>query len=210
MTTWTVTRGGVSHLLQISEAGLELSGSTSGSAAWENITAIEFPTSFSAVIIGADTWTLGFASRHDRADFERALDAKPGGEATTTAVTTSPVERRAASRAVRLMTTPTYPGRESFEVLDMVSSSVVMSRNTFSDFGSDVKSVIGGNLVGVEKAMLRGVAEAETRLRDEALAHRADAVIAITVAIASVSDKAQAIVMTGTAIRFSETAAPPT
>ena len=52
-----------------------------------------------------------------------------------------------------MTTTPTIPGREIVAPITVVSGACVMSRNALSDFGSDLASIGGGQLGGIEKAV---------------------------------------------------------
>ena len=85
-----------------------------------------------------------------------------------------------------------------------------MTRDVFSDAGSDLKSVIGGRLKGIEAAVDRSWEESATLLRQWAHAMGAEAVIGLDVSVQTVSDKAQLILMVGTAIRESATHRPRT
>jgi uncharacterized protein YbjQ (UPF0145 family) len=105
---------------------------------------------------------------------------------------------------VPITTTQTFPGRDVAAVLGVVSGASVMARNAFSDFGSDLKSVVGGNLGGIERGVERSRAEADERLQQAARQLGADAVIAVQLTMETVSDKAQMVMLMGTAVRFAD------
>jgi uncharacterized protein YbjQ (UPF0145 family) len=70
-----------------------------------------------------------------------------------------------------------------------------------SDLGSDITSAFGGNLGGIEKAISVCIEQVRHRMYVEVENLGADAVIGLAVHLETVSDKAQAILMSGTAVR---------
>jgi uncharacterized protein YbjQ (UPF0145 family) len=76
-----------------------------------------------------------------------------------------------------------------------------MSRNVFSDVGSDIASVFGGNLEGIEKAISLCIEQVQQRMYEQARSVGADSVVGLSLRLDTVSDKAQAILMSGTAVR---------
>ena len=102
---------------------------------------------------------------------------------------------------VPLLTIPHVPGREIVEVRGLVSACTVMSRHVFSDIGSDFRSIGGGNLGGIERAIGDAIEQARQRLYVQAYLAGADTVIGVSVGLETVADKAQAVVITGTAVR---------
>jgi len=107
-------------------------------------------------------------------------------------------------------TTPTIEGRSISEVLGVVSGSCVISRNRFSDVGSDLKSEIGGRLIGVEKAVRSSQVTALEELEREAHGLGADAVVGIQLSVQTVADKAQLVMLMGTAVLLGDTGSLPT
>ena len=111
---------------------------------------------------------------------------------------------------VPLLTIATFPGREITEVVGLVTATAVMSRNFVSDWGSDIASAFGGNLEGVEHSITTCVEQVRERLYEQVEDLGADAVIGLTVSLETVADKAQAVLMSGTAVRLlPATAAAP-
>lgn len=194
MDAWRVTKNGRSHQLRVTGDGLVLEGPDPAVLTWSEVR-IDFPTSYSAQFDGLSPQSVGFASTADQRSFREAL-AAVGSDRTGMAAEPQPLS------SIALLTTPDYPGHDHLEVVTMVTASVVMSRNAISDFGSDVKSVFGGSLGGVEIALGKAVAEAQDRLRRSAREAGADAVVAVSVTISGVADKAEAVVMAGTAVRL--------
>jgi uncharacterized protein YbjQ (UPF0145 family) len=108
--------------------------------------------------------------------------------------------RSVAARHLPMATTPDLPGREIERALTLVSGSCVMSRNAFSDIGSDFKSGFGGTLGGIEKAIESARATAQQRLEEAAQSLDADAVVGIDLTVQTVTDKAQLVMLMGTAV----------
>jgi uncharacterized protein YbjQ (UPF0145 family) len=108
-----------------------------------------------------------------------------------------------------MTTTPELPGARVGEVLGLVSGSCVMSRNVFSDLGSNMKSAFGGTLGGIETVIENARVEAQTRLDQAARALGADAIIGVDMSVQTVADKAQLVMLCGTAVALAEQPAPP-
>lgn len=70
--------------------------------------------------------------------------------------------------AVPLLTISSIPGQEITEVLGLVIASSVMSRSMISDLGSDIQSMFGGNLEGIERAIAIAIAQARQAMYDQA------------------------------------------
>ena len=123
-------------------------------------------------------------------------------EAAAVEARASKVQAARAEAASRMLmtTTPDVPGRVVESVITVVSGACVMSRNVFSDFGSDATSIVGGALGGIEKAIETARRTALSRLEEAAEAFGADAVIGIDTSVQTVSDKAQLVMLTGTAV----------
>jgi uncharacterized protein YbjQ (UPF0145 family) len=102
-----------------------------------------------------------------------------------------------------LSTLETYPGRETGEALGLVYGHSVIARNMFSDLGSDIKSALGGNLEGIEKAVASARHQAEQMLSDAARAVGANGVVGVRFSVQTVSEKAQLVVLMGTAVTLS-------
>ena len=101
-----------------------------------------------------------------------------------------------------LLTLEHVPGHAITESLGSVVALSVLSRNFISDFGSDLKNVLGGSLGGMETAIETAFGTAQESLSRKASALGADAVIGLQLQLESVSDKAQAIMLIGTAVRL--------
>jgi uncharacterized protein YbjQ (UPF0145 family) len=86
--------------------------------------------------------------------------------------------------------------------LGIVSGFSVMSRNMFSDLGSDLQSAFGGRLGGIEEAIRTGHRQAEQSLSDHARILDADGIVGVRVTVETVADKAQMVLLTGTAVKL--------
>ena len=88
--------------------------------------------------------------------------------------------------------------------LGVVTGFAVMSRNVFSDAGSDLQSAFGGRLGGIEQAIRTGHEAAERSLSQQARRLGADAVVGVRVSVETVADKAQMVLLAGTAVTLAE------
>lgn len=211
--SWSVTRSGVGHELRISPDGLALVGENAFEFMWDGIDGIDYPTTFSLELraLTGERVALGFVSRAELQEFRVAADAAVAEFAPHVAVSgnsrpapsASSVRQRLAAE-LALSSLPAVVGRETLAEVGFICVNSVVSRNLLSDAGSDLKSGFGGRLTGMEKAIDTAIAEATQKIRLEAVDRGANAVVATSMEIASVSDKAQAILMSGTAVLLAE------
>lgn len=173
-------------------------GAARDPVSWNQIEEISHPNPASVCLTLKDGKRLQFAflSRTDRDTFSDLADAAPvaGGGITR-------VDTRSGAPNIALLTIDRVPGREILEVRGLVTSQSVMSRNFISDMGSDLKSVVGGTLKGMERAVGDAIAAARRDLAVAAQAAQADAVIGVNLAIAGIGDKAETVVLSGTAVK---------
>jgi uncharacterized protein YbjQ (UPF0145 family) len=78
-----------------------------------------------------------------------------------------------------ISTTNELPGYEIVEVLGEVMGLTVRSRNAFSQVGAGLKSLVGGELKGMTKALVEGREQVIQRMVEEAEAKGADAIVAM-------------------------------
>lgn len=78
-----------------------------------------------------------------------------------------------------IATTNDLPGYEVTEVLGEVFGLTVRSRNAFSQMGSGLKSMFGGELKGMTQALTDSRNQVMQRMVDEAQAKGADAILAM-------------------------------
>jgi uncharacterized protein YbjQ (UPF0145 family) len=186
--------------LAVEADGLRLGDGDAPTWSWTDVVDVDFPTSFSVRIAlrSGQQRQVGFPDREQRRAFAAAYeDAVQAGVGSSHL----PLPRLPTSpQTVQLLTISEVPKRAISQVLGLVSAHVVMSRGLFSDAGSDLKSVIGGNLGGIEAAIGQGLKEARNRLSADAARLGADAVVGIRIELTSVSDKAEAVLIVGTAV----------
>lgn len=100
---------------------------------------------------------------------------------------------------VLVVTTNDVPGYRVDAVLGEVFGLTVRSRNAFSQMGSGFKSMFGGELKGMTKALVDSRHEVMGRMIDEARAKGANAVIAMRFDTSEMGDTWTEICAYGTA-----------
>jgi uncharacterized protein YbjQ (UPF0145 family) len=93
------------------------------------------------------------------------------------------------------------PGYDVKEVLGEVFGLTVRSRHLGSQLGAGLKSLVGGELRGMTKALQESRHEAQQRLQDEAAALGADAILAMRFDATEIGGGWQEICAYGTAVR---------
>ena len=97
-------------------------------------------------------------------------------------------------------TTNELPGQEIVEVLGEVMGLTVRSRNIGSQLGAGLKSILGGELKGMTKALVDSRAQVTERMIEEAQAKGANAVVAMRFDSSEISQQLTEIVAYGTAV----------
>lgn len=100
-------------------------------------------------------------------------------------------------------TTNDLPGYEVKEVLGEVFGLTVRSRHAGSQLGAGLKSLVGGELKGLTKALVESRREAQQRLEEEAGALGADAILAMRFDASEIGGGWQEVCAYGTAVRTS-------
>jgi uncharacterized protein YbjQ (UPF0145 family) len=100
-----------------------------------------------------------------------------------------------------IATTNDLPGRQVVEVLGEVMGLTVRSRNIGSQFGASLKSLIGGELKGMTKALVDSRHEVVQRMVAEAEAKGADAILAMRFDTSEMGPNWTEICAYGTAVR---------
>ena len=93
------------------------------------------------------------------------------------------------------------PGYEITETLGEVFGLTVRSRNVGSQFGAGLKSIMGGELKGMTKALTDSREQVIARMVDEAQAKGADAVVAMRFDTSEMGGNWTEICAYGTAVR---------
>lgn len=102
-----------------------------------------------------------------------------------------------------ITTTERIPGHK-YEVLGEVFGVTTQSRNMVSDIGAGLKSLVGGEVREYTKMLQSSREEAIERLRQEAQAKGADAVVMMRFDSGSIAGDMQSVVAYGTAVKFTD------
>jgi uncharacterized protein YbjQ (UPF0145 family) len=100
-----------------------------------------------------------------------------------------------------ITTTNDLPGYEIQEVLGEVFGLTVRSRNVGSQIGAGLKSIMGGELRGMTKALIESRAQVIERMVDEAEARGGNAVLAMRFDTSEMGGTWTEICAYGTAVR---------
>ncbi len=92
-------------------------------------------------------------------------------------------------------------GYEVDEVFGEVMGLTVRSRNIGSQFGAGLKSILGGELKGMTKALVASREQVQQRMIDEAEAHGANAIIAMRFDTSEMGGNWTEICAYGTAVK---------
>jgi uncharacterized protein YbjQ (UPF0145 family) len=100
-----------------------------------------------------------------------------------------------------ITTTNDLPGYEGEEVLGEVFGLTVRSRNVGSQIGAGLKSLVGGELKGMTKALADSRAQVIERLTEEAQSRGGNAVLAMRFDTSEMGGTWTEICAYGTAVR---------
>jgi len=101
-----------------------------------------------------------------------------------------------------IATTNDIAGQEIVEVLGEVFGLTVRSRNIGSQFGAGLKSIFGGELKGMTKALVDSRSEVIQRMVEEAEAKGANAIVAMRFDTSEMGTNWTEICAYGTAVRI--------
>ena len=93
------------------------------------------------------------------------------------------------------------PGYEVDEVFGEVMGLTVRSRNIGSQMGAGLKSILGGELKGMTKALVESREQVRQRMIEEAEAHGANAIIAMRFDTSDMGNNWTEICAYGTAVK---------
>ena len=96
------------------------------------------------------------------------------------------------------------PGHEITDVYGEVFGLTVRSRNIGSQIGAGLKSIFGGELKGMTKALVDSRAEVIQRMTEEAETKGANAVVAMRFDTSEMGDTWTEICAYGTAVKISK------
>ena len=100
-----------------------------------------------------------------------------------------------------IVTTDTINGKE-LEALGLVKGSTIQTVNVFRDFGSGLKTLVGGELTKYTEMMGKAREIATERMISEAEALNADAIVGVRYASSSIMQSAAEVMAYGTAVRL--------
>ena len=100
-----------------------------------------------------------------------------------------------------ISTTNELAGHEIAEVLGEVMGLTVRSRNIGSQIGAGLKSILGGELKGMTKALVESREQVMQRMVEEAEAKGADAIVAMRFDTSDMGNGWTEICAYGTAVR---------
>ena len=101
-----------------------------------------------------------------------------------------------------IVTTPTVPNREIHEVLGLVSANSVRSRNVGRDILAGIKSMIGGEIHAYSKLMTETREQVREKLEQAAEEMGADAIVAVRIESADITQTVAEVYMYGTAVKL--------
>lgn len=99
-----------------------------------------------------------------------------------------------------ILTTSNYPGKEIKEVKGLVTGSTVQCKNFGRDIGAAFKNLVGGEMMAYKEMLDNARDIATDRMKKEALALGANAVIEFRLSSSAVAQGAAEIVAYGTAV----------
>jgi uncharacterized protein YbjQ (UPF0145 family) len=100
-----------------------------------------------------------------------------------------------------IATTNDIAGHEIDEVYGEVFGLTVRSRNAFSQLGAGLKSIVGGELKGMTKALVDSRQQVIDRMVEEAEARGANAIVGMRFDTSEMGDTWTEICAYGTAVR---------
>lgn len=98
-------------------------------------------------------------------------------------------------------TTENIPGK-NYEVIGEVFGLTTQSKNVFKNIGAGLKNVIGGEIKAYTELLTESRDTAVDRLRDNAAAMGADAVVMMRYDSDSISQDMETVAAYGTAVKF--------
>jgi len=103
-----------------------------------------------------------------------------------------------------VVTTPEIPGKEIQEVIGLVRGTSVRARHIGQDFSALLTNIVGGEMEEYTKLLAEAREQALDRMRDEARARGANAVVNVRFSGTEISVGAAEVLVYGTAVRLGE------
>lgn len=108
-----------------------------------------------------------------------------------------------------MTTTDFVPQHEVTEIIGVVRGTTVRSRFMFADIMARLRHITGGEVPEYTKVIAEAREQALDRLRDQALALKADAVLNLRFSTSEMMPGAAEIICYGTAVRLQKTSNSP-
>lgn len=96
----------------------------------------------------------------------------------------------------------TVPGKTVVQELGLVQGSTVRGKHIGKDIGAFFKGLIGGEIKGYSELLVEGREEAIERMKNEAEALGADAIVNVRMTTSSITGGAAELMVYGTAVKF--------
>jgi uncharacterized protein YbjQ (UPF0145 family) len=96
----------------------------------------------------------------------------------------------------------TVPGRTVIQELGLVQGSTVRGKHIGKDIGAFFKGLVGGEIKGYSELLVEGREEAIERMKNEAEALGADAIVNVRMTTSSITGGAAELMVYGTAVKF--------
>jgi uncharacterized protein YbjQ (UPF0145 family) len=105
------------------------------------------------------------------------------------------------SEGIPMLTTDEYPGHRVVEVLGLVRGNTIRARHLGHDIVAVFKSLVGGEIAEYTKLMAESREQSLDRMRAEAVARGANAILGVRITTSMVMAGASEILVYGTAVR---------
>ncbi|MBD3222045.1 heavy metal-binding domain-containing protein [bacterium] len=96
------------------------------------------------------------------------------------------------------------PGKRIVEVVGLVRGNTIRARNVGHDIMAGLKNLVGGEIVDYTKMIAESREQALDRMRAEARANGANAIVGVRFSTCEMMDHAAEILVYGTAVRLED------
>ena len=101
-----------------------------------------------------------------------------------------------------IVTTDGVPGREIAEALGLVRGSTVRAKHVGSDIVAGLRNIVGGEVKEYAQLLAAAREHALDRMKTEALALGADAIVATRMETSTIRDGSSEVIAYGTAVKL--------
>ena len=101
-----------------------------------------------------------------------------------------------------MTTSDSVPGREISQTIGLVSANAVRARHVGRDILAGLKNLVGGEIGAYQQLLIESRQQALGALQADAERQGADAVVALRMATASVTQGAAEVLVYGTAVKL--------